>query len=366
MNKCTLLIDGNWLLISRFSVMKSLFESDRSEAELDQAVVDLKDMMAKSINIMLNRMPFIDNMIFISDGGSWRKQLPIPEQLEVTYKGNREEEKKSDISWNHVFKALNEISKSIKQSGINTSSYINIEGDDWMWYWSRRLNSNGTNCIIWSSDNDLKQLVQYKQGAFTAWYNDQKGGKIFFPSDMKLDNPDPNDIDFFMQPMRFKPVIQEQIEHKVVSTNYIDPNSIINSKVICGDAGDNIKSVARVSRNGRTYGIGPKDWEKMSEKYNISTIYDLMSHKEDIISYILGIKRYRDLDPADVEEMIEYNIKLVWLNESVIPEPIVTAMNKQEYKDVDLSYFRNSYTALLGNDDRDVIDIFDSINNINN
>ena len=48
----------------------------------------------------------------------------------------------------------------VKKQGIVVSNHSSIEGDDWIWYWSRRLNEEGTSCIIWSSDNDLKQLVQ--------------------------------------------------------------------------------------------------------------------------------------------------------------------------------------------------------------
>ena len=77
-NKCTLLIDGNWLLISRFSVMTQLFREDQPSIALEAATEDLRDMMAKSINIILNRFREIDNVVMISDGGSWRKQLPVP------------------------------------------------------------------------------------------------------------------------------------------------------------------------------------------------------------------------------------------------------------------------------------------------
>ena len=79
-NKCTLLIDGNWLLISRFSVMTQLFKENQSEVALESATEDLRDMMARSINIILNRFKEIDNIVMISDGGSWRKQLPVPVQ----------------------------------------------------------------------------------------------------------------------------------------------------------------------------------------------------------------------------------------------------------------------------------------------
>lgn len=362
-NKCTLLIDGNWLLISRFSVMKNLFDSNLPEETLRISTNKLKDMMARSINVMLNKLPMVDNIIFISDGGSWRKQLDIPKQLgDITYKGNRDDEKPSDISWNHVFKALNELSKSCASQGITTSHQFNIEGDDWVWYWSRRLNEQGINCIIWSSDNDLKQLIQRKNGAFTAWYYERSGKSVIaFPDCMEIKNPEEGDMDFFMNPIQYKERLVEELERKVGKTSYVDPNTIITSKIICGDSGDNIKSVVRLKKNGRTYGVSQKDWEKISGKLEVVTIQDLIEKSTDISKEISVLKKFDNkISQKDILEMIEYNIKLVWLNEQVIPDTIIDVMNQQEYLQVDTDYFRGSYTSLLGEDD-EIKDIFEGI-----
>ena len=85
-NKCTLICDGNWLLLSRFSVIGRGFEVDMSEHAKEHAKKELHELMAKSISVVLNRFPVIDNIILVTDGGSWRKQLPVPEVIEnVTY-----------------------------------------------------------------------------------------------------------------------------------------------------------------------------------------------------------------------------------------------------------------------------------------
>jgi HKD family nuclease len=49
--------------------------------------------------------------------------------------------------------------------------------------------------------------------------------------------------------------------------------------------------------------------------------------------------------------MLEYNIKLVWLNEEVIPDTAIQAMNQCEYKSFDVSYIRSNYKQLLKQDD---------------
>ena len=82
-NKCTLIIDGNWLLLSRFSVIGRGFEQDMPEQAKEHAKNELHELMAKSISIVLNRFSIIDNIVLVTDGGSWRKQLPIPKAIEM-------------------------------------------------------------------------------------------------------------------------------------------------------------------------------------------------------------------------------------------------------------------------------------------
>ena len=131
-----------------------------TESILNQTEDQLVDTLARSVNIILNRFPVIDNIIFVSDSGSWRKQLPIPPTLkDVTYKGNREGFF-SEVDWDYIWRGLQRFLDRCSEEGMTVSRYNNIEGDDWVWYWSRRLNSEGINAIIWSSDCDLKQLIQ--------------------------------------------------------------------------------------------------------------------------------------------------------------------------------------------------------------
>ena len=356
MNKCTLLIDGNWLLQSRMSVMMNQFDSSRSKQDLQAAQDELIDRMARSIIIVLNRFRDIDNFILIQDGGSWRNQLQIPSQLGVTYKGNREHD--IEIDWSHVFGSLNKLSENCKNQNITTSQMFNAEGDDWMWYWSRKLNSEGVNCIIWSSDNDLKQLVQVDNGAFTAWYND-KNGLVFHNS---LNDGKEVDVDFFLN-TNYKSPLLESLQ-RTSQYSFIEPDDIILSKIVCGDSGDNIKSVIKVEKNGRRYGVGCKDWEKIRNKLNINNLSSFLSSIDGIVNELVSIKKFLpyNLDKALVKEMIDYNIKLVWLHENIIPEPVIQGMNNMEYQKCDISYIRSNYKTLCGEkDENDIMSIFDSI-----
>ena len=58
--------------------------------------------------------------------------------------------------------------------------------------------------------------------------------------------------------------------------------------------------------------------------------------------------------------MIAYNTKLVWLNESTIPDTIIQFMNQQEYKRFDVGYLRSNYKVLVKEND-DIQNLFESI-----
>lgn len=360
-NKCTLLIDGNWLLQSRVSIMMDRFNEDNPNIAKEQASQDLKELMARSINVILNRFKCIDNIIMVSDGGSWRKQIPIPKSLEDTvYKGNRSQDHK--IDWNYIYKALNQLTDHTKNIGITTSNSINIEGDDWIWYWSRRLNSEGVHCVIWSSDNDLKQLTQVEDnGSFTVWYNDRNG--LWLPEALNNEiNTDDDMMNFFMKPERYSSVL-EALKNGSKEVHYINPEAIALSKIICGDSGDNIKSVFRYVKNGRTYRVTEKEWDKLAKLYNINTVDDLHSKMNQMANAICILEKYKDANPIkeDIIEMIQYNTKLVYLNESVIPETISMVMNQQEYKQYDVPYIRSNFRVLLDNNEDYIKNLFEGI-----
>lgn len=355
-NKCTLLIDGNWLLQSRMSVMMDRFDSNNSKDSLERSSDELIDRMARSIIIVLNRFKDIDNVILIQDGGSWRNQLQIPSQLHEKYKGNREHT--IDINWNYIFNSLNKLSINCKNINMTTCQLLGAEGDDWMWYWSRKLNDEGTNCIIWSSDNDLKQLVQVKNGVFTAWYNDKHG--LFF--DKSLEDNSDIDVDFFLC-NNYKSPLLESLQ-RITKSSYMDPDDIILSKIICGDSGDNIKSVIKVEKNGRNYGVGNKDWEKVRKNLHIHSLSLFLEHIDDVVMELINLKKFScyNLNKSLVREMIDYNIKLVWLHENIIPETIIQGMNNTEYKICDVAYIRSNYKVISGErEENNIMSIFESI-----
>lgn len=355
-NKCTLLIDGNWLLVSRFSVINGGFEKSSDELVKEHSQTELQELMAKSIAMVLNRFPIIDNVILVTDGGSWRKQLPVPKSLEnITYKGNRSQAK--ELDWKYIYGALNNLSDQCKKLGITVSNHSFIEGDDWVWYWSRRLNDEGTSCIIWSSDNDLKQLVQTNDNtAFTAWYNDKNG--MWFDDSQNDEIVD--ELDFFMQPLKVKSPLLESLMAASTNTSFVNPDLIVMEKIVCGDAGDNIKSIAKVCRGSKTYKVSTKMWNDIRKSLNITSLEKFFNLKLTIVRHILACKKFSECCETDILEMMDYNIRLVWLNEDVIPDTVVMYMNQCEYSVADIPYIKTNYKVLCKRNDK-IEQLFDSI-----
>lgn len=357
-NKLTLLVDGNWLLISRASVLMNNFNKNLPEEAKKQSQSELEDLMAKSICVTLSRIPTIDNIVIMADGGSWRKQLMVPKSIEgTTYKGNRSQA--NEIDWNYIYNALNNLIERAREEGITVTQYNNIEGDDWTWYWTRRLNSEGVNCLIWSSDNDLKQLIQVDDDtkAFTAWYNDKNG--MWMPNSIKESD---DTMDFFMNQSYYSPVL-EALKSKITKQNYINPADIVMSKIICGDAGDNILPIMRYQKGERNYKITEKDWLGIKENFpDINNVDEFLEHRNGIALLISQHKKFKAYKPDifELEEMFDYNTKLVWLNEKVIPDTIIQFMNQQEYKKFDVAYLRSNYKVLVKTDDM-IQNLFDSI-----
>ena len=124
-SKLTLIVDGNWLLMSRWAVMNGKFQEDNEMCR------EIQLTMVKSINVVLRTFPSIDNIIFVSDRGSWRNDLEIPSFMIEEYKGNRELD--PSVNWKAIFESYEEFINLLAEQGITTCQVHGIEGDDWCW-----------------------------------------------------------------------------------------------------------------------------------------------------------------------------------------------------------------------------------------
>ena len=314
-SKLTLLIDGNWLLMSRLSVLQNRYSDD------DKLCKDLKLMMIRSINIVLKQFTEIDNIIFVSDGGSWRNKVPLPSFLTEEYKGNRV--KSEDIDWDLIFAAFEDFCNKLKAAGITVCKESNLEGDDWMWYWSTKLNSEGTNCIIWSRDKDLTQLVNIdKDGCFTiCWCKD---------SGVITVHKDEEDMDFFFNEAYS---INEQLYHSILDkakeSKEVNPKAVVIDKIIRGDAGDNILPIiVKNTKSDKIYRVSQKDIDPDLD-------YNDYEEWEGYIINLLEKKSYKGKVNKPLEDILQhfqYNKTLVALQKDSYPPDILKIFdNYQTY-----------------------------------
>ena len=309
-SNCTLVIDGNWLLMSRISVLNNRY---KDEYELCQ---DLKLLMIKSINVVLRQFPFIDNIIFVADGGSWRADIDIPEFLQeegIEYKGNRE--RTDEINWDIVFGEFENFMAVLQSTGITVSREKGLEGDDWCYHWSSLLNSENTNCIIWSKDKDLTQLVKTNSdNCFTAWWNKDSGAYLQKTND--------EDIDFlFNNKATDNEKIYREFILKAKTVNFVNPKDIVIDKIIRGDLGDNIIPIiykqSKTNPN-KKFRVSQKDIDLTIDIHNNKDIKQWISNTINSKSYIGKVNK----PEKDIVEHFLYNVRLVELDERNYPDNI--------------------------------------------
>ena len=312
-SKLTLIVDGNWLLMSRLSVLNNRY---KDELELCQ---ELKLLMLKSMEIVLRQFPSIDNIIFVSDGGSWRNKIQVPKFLEeagIEYKGNRE--KSDEINWELIFDEFEKFISVLSSTGITVSRENGIEGDDWCWYWSTKLNEENTNCIIWTKDKDLTQLVKTNSdNCFTVWWNKESG--------LLSENKPDEELNFLFN---FKydenELIFKELIKNAKNDSCINPKHIILDKIIRGDLGDNIIPILYRKSKTKQFRVASKD---IPENLNVHDETEIRQY----IHNLLNSKTYLNKVEKDEEDIVQhfiYNVKLVELNKTNYPDNILEIFNK--------------------------------------
>ena len=367
MNNCTLIIDGNWLLMSRLGPKMSEFSVLNDQQQLQAASDDLVDFLAQSVNKVINLFEGnIDNILMVQDGGSWRKHYPKPKLYTDEYKANRQ--RAEEVDWSYIWKALNSFCNNFQENNITCTQAPGIEGDDWCWFWSRWCNRNNINTIIWTSDCDLKQLVQCDPvtSRWTAWFNDRAGLVL----NKYYDTSSLSEVDQFFNFELEDPQIRglvENMKQRGHAVSYIEPDDIRMDKIICGDAGDNIKAIVRIPNGKRICKVSSKEWNVVRESLNINNLQDLIDNREEVIDNVKHLKRFTSCTDSneDIMDMLDYNFHMVVLDESYIPQEQRDIMESQidNYKVADLEYLRNNY-RVLSNIDGDIEDLFSGIDSL--
>ena len=365
----TLLIDGNYFLHSRLFVLPrpkrgKMMEDDESRATLMRKLaIDLASEVRKMRD-------FIDKVIVTVDARSWRKDL----YPKAEYKGTRKQDEK--IDWTSVYNIYEEFQSILQKHGVIVHRIDGAEADDVLFGWSTFLNNKGRNCIIWSGDRDLIQLVNYSQAndSYTLWYSTAQKTLCTFSNFKEVLNKkqeiNNDDLLFNMSSYsglsdEYKHSMKVWIENNKIKVNEINCDEFLFEKILIGDKSDNIPSVVvwqKEMKDGklRTYSITEKIAEKIYKQYtkeNDEFVIDLLFNKDELDK--LADIVYRVVGKSSIniiKNNIFTNMNLMMLHVNVIPDAIQSEIYKhieKEFKildNMDVSKLTNKDKILEGTD----------------
>lgn len=358
LGKHTLMIDGNYFVYSRLYVMprrkgKQLLESEKDQGQfMRKLCIDFASEIRKM-------KPFIDEVVIAVDSKSWRKDF----YPEAEYKGTRKTD--DSVNWEAVYNIYNEFRELLAKSGVIVQQTPGAEADDILFARATELNNQGKNCIVWTGDRDLIQLVDYSQATdgYTLWYYNTKRNLLAFEGFTELleqntgDTVSPDELLFNLNnddvsSDEIKGKIKEWVKSNKVNIQEIDSRAFIFKKILIGDKSDNIESVVtytKTMKNGkvRTFSITDKQSDKILAQYEkdfgrfevehlfVPEVIDKMS---DVIYRVIG-----NSTKESIKQRLRLNIQLMLLHVRTIPEPIMNAMyNGIELNNPELNMYKVS------------------------
>ena len=348
LGKHTLIIDGNYFVHSRLFVLprpkkeQLLGDRDGQEQFMRKLCIDFASEVRKMT-------PFVDQIVVAVDSKSWRKDLfPAAE-----YKGTRVAD--SSVNWENVFNVYTEFQDILAKQGVIIHKVPGAEADDILFGWSTQLNNEGKNCIVWTGDRDLIQLVNYNEAtdAYTLWYYNSKRKLLAFEGFETLINKS-NDVEISNDDLLFNmgsaDVLNSQLKGDFI--NWIAKNGVeieeincddfIFSKILQGDKSDNIQSVVswtkRTSTGSiRNYSITEKHAIQILEKYREIEGNFHIDHffSEEQVKTIVDLI-HEVVGKSTIDEIrlrFNQNLDLMLLHYNTIPGGIQKAIYNEIEKD---------------------------------
>lgn len=356
--KHTLLIDGNYFLHSRLFVLPRVKGQQLLSTQDDKSQL-MRKLCIDFASELRKMNQFIDQIVVAVDAKSWRKDL-FPD---AQYKGTRTHD--DSVNWNGVFEVYTEFQSLLAKQGVVIHQVNGAEADDVLFGWSTQLNNEGRNCIVWTGDRDLIQLVNYNNAteSYTLWYYNSKRKLITFEGFNKIINETTietisnDDLLFNMSSSLStsdgaKKDLKIWIEKNGIDVQEINCDDFIFTKILQGDRSDNIPAVVtwtKTARSGKimNYSITEKHAEKVLSQYKKEEGDFYIDHffNRDITEKIVDMI-YRVVStstPAEIRVRFNQNLDLMLLHYNTIPDPI----QKQIYKHVEKDLNTMPNTAKL-------------------
>lgn len=338
MKRFTLIIDGhNFFYRSLWGV----FKQGKNKVLSTQKEKDTyeKKLMIDFCNIIKQMSPIINDVVFVKDSHSWRKDLLLQQE----YKGNRKKNQ-DNINKDGFNEVVNSFTNTLLKTGIKVSQVDQSEGDDLIYAWSEVLFRNGKSSLIFSTDKDLTQLMKCVEGVHIIQYAPLsnklyvcKESNDFIESLDKKTELTPENL--FGE--AFTISIENDPFKKMVSgmnVEVIEPEVVRFTKVVGGDSSDNIYPVyyKPADENSRAKGLGEKTVEKIYNEFSSKlgcqfnyTIYSNDDVLKMLCNVIYDVAKIKDenFTKRMLLENIKTNAKLVSLTEESIPDYVIKDMD---------------------------------------
>ena len=314
----------------------------------------------------------IEDIVITYDDYSWRKEFfqnnpylfatNIPEEAnaeavsEIDYKGTRKKIK--EVDWSAIYDTfemfLNDIESIANVKWVRVSG---CEGDDLIFGICAYYNAVGKNVMIYSGDNDLKQLISHNSltNSFTLHHKKTESKIVMHPLTAKW-------------LMEEKSVIRGKINafrnNNDIKLSAELPYEIIFDKILCGDKGDNVLSVMeepRKYKSGKkkgqwktvrmTPGIVKKIKAEIEHKnYSVNDFFNDSFISTLANSSIRNFKPELNFPVEHVINNIKINRDLVLLHKRCLPHSIYETMMNEVEKLVEVNNIKlnelYSYKAL--------------------
>lgn len=347
-NKHTLLIDGNYFL---FRTLYVLPRSSKSKALLENKE-DVNSFMLKlatdfSYQVRLFE-GLINKIVWTVDSRSWRKDF----YPDAEYKGNRKAD--SNINWDNFSKVSDDFIKILSNKGVIISKVDGAEGDDLLYAWNTELQSKDIPAIILTGDRDLVQLVNRSiNGTYTLLFSPAHKKLYTFQGFSnwisKSDETEKSDIFDIMKisvspENQYKKLLQDLINKKKISVLEVDPEEFRFSKVLTGDAGDNVPPAYWHILNNKRYGISEKKAiqiiSEFKQKYGVLSYKYLFVNEmiTDLANIIIRVINAKHMNREQIISNIRSNSNLMVLSPDSIPSDILDDM----FKNIELKINSNT------------------------
>lgn len=318
MLRTILCLDGNYLLF------KSVFILDK----LRTLYGDLETLLLKDYNNITNAFNY-DMICFVSDSKtSWRKSIY------KEYKDGRKRDK--SIDWEFVYDTYEKFKNNIiTRNNCLVYAIEPFEGDDLMAHIITKSNKDGFSNIIISNDADIHQFLKFNVAdnyinvMYNHKFNDErfyvpKNYNIFLnhiAANSEQDIFDLNNDQEFLQHF-------DRLKSKCKLVE-IDNEQAYFKKVVAGDRGDNILSIAKLNPQMRGIGKAGAEiiWNMYKEKHPSKIDFDTDDFVENLTDIISIYKKNKDSEFLDkLKENIIFTRRLTRLDQKYLPNGLINIL----------------------------------------